>query len=278
MSFLRIDPDKCRKDNICVSECPVKIILASTEGNIPILRNGGEEICLECGHCVAACPWDALELEPLPKEKFESIENRGKNLGFSEENAVSFLKTRRSIRSFKKKTVPLETLESMVDVLRYAPSAKNERPTQWVIVREPKDTAHLTELCLEWMAELRKDSPAIAKQYGVSGVLAAWKRNKQDLVLNGAPHVAIAYTEESSVWMTTDASIALSYLELAAHAHGVGACFAGFFTYALNDSKKIKDFLNIPHGMTIHGAHMLGYALYAYRKVPWRPGLGVSWK
>lgn len=275
MAFLRIDNEKCKKDNICVAECPVRILIASNDGNAPTMRTGGEEICLECGHCVSVCPWEALELEPIAREDCEVIEDKGKEKGFTTEQAVSFLKTRRSIRTFKNKTVPHETLEAITDVLRFAPSAKNERPVKWVLVREPSKMKELTELCIQWMLDIRQSNPEDAKKYGVAGVIAAWKRNKLDLVLNGAPHLLIACTGKDSLWAKTDANIALAYAELSAHAYGVGACFAGFFTYAVNDSATIRSFLGIDDSLIVHGAQMLGYPQYRYFMVPFKPQVDI---
>lgn len=275
MAFLRINNEKCKKDNICVAECPVRILIASNDGNAPTMRPGGEDICLECGHCVAVCPWDALELEPIRRDDCDAIEGKGKEKGFTVEQAVSFLKTRRSIRTFKKKAVSAEILDEIIDTLRFAPSAKNERPVHWVLVETPEKMQELTELCIQWMIDIRQNNPAEAKKYGVAGVIAAWKRHKLDLVLNGAPHLLVACTVKDSMWAKTDADIALAYAELSAHAHGVGACFAGYFTYAVNDSAEIRSFLNIDDSLVVHGAQMLGYPQYRYFMIPFKPAVAI---
>ena len=275
--FLRIDTVKCKRDNICVAECPMKIILASTDGAVPSMRMGGEDICIECGHCVSVCPWDALELEPITRAMCEEIADHGKEQGFTTEQAVQFLKTRRSIRTFRSRPVPTETLQAILDVLSFAPSAKNATHVSWVLVENKEKVNKLVELCIEWMIEIREKRPEDAKKYGVAGIIAAWKRNKVDLILHSAPHVLIAYTLGDSLWNKTDASIALEYAELAAHAYGVGSCFAGFFTRAFMMSEKIRDFCSIPEDAEVHGAHMLGYPVYRYRMIPYRNPVPVTW-
>lgn len=277
MPFLRIDTTKCKRDNICVAECPVRIILASNEGGVPSMRIGGESICIECGHCVSVCPWDALELEPISRGMCEEIADRGKELGFTTEQAVQFLKTRRSIRTFRSNAVPTETLQAILDTLRFAPSAKNAAPVYWVMMENKEKVRQVVELCIEWMTEIREKKPEAAKKYGVAGIIAAWKRNKVDLILHGAPHVLISYTLGDSLWNRIDASIALEYAELAAHAYGIGSCFAGFFTRALMMSEKVRALCSIPEDAEVHGAQMLGYPVYRYRMIPYRAPVAVTW-
>ena len=99
MGLLIIDQDKCKKDGICAKECPMAIIKLKDEESLPILVPGGEDICNSCGHCVAVCPNGALSHERVPMADSPLIE---KDLEINEEQAVQFLRSRRSIRFFKK--------------------------------------------------------------------------------------------------------------------------------------------------------------------------------
>ncbi len=47
---------------------------------------------------------------------------------------IEFLKTRRSIRCFKKEKVPMEIIEKILDVARYAPSAHNSQPWRFIVI------------------------------------------------------------------------------------------------------------------------------------------------
>ena len=65
MSLFTVDKEKCKRDGICVSECPMKIIAIKSEDAFPEPVPEAEEFCINCGHCVAVCPHEALSLETM---------------------------------------------------------------------------------------------------------------------------------------------------------------------------------------------------------------------
>ncbi len=75
-----------------------------------------------------------------------------------------------------------------------------------------------------------------------------------------------------------DASIALTYFELAAHALGVGACWGGFLTAAIRNFEGLRDYLGIGCDEHVCGAQMFGYPLLRpARQYPTRKPLDISW-
>lgn len=66
MGLLTIDENKCKKDGICVRECPATIIHLPADDGYPDIVPGGEAMCLVCGHCVAVCPHGALSHSGVP--------------------------------------------------------------------------------------------------------------------------------------------------------------------------------------------------------------------
>jgi len=51
-------------------------------------------------------------------------------------DALEVLKTRRSVREYKDKTIPKETLEKIVDTARFAPTAMNVQPWEFIVVTD----------------------------------------------------------------------------------------------------------------------------------------------
>ena len=66
--------------------------------------------------------------------------------------------------------------------------------------------------------------------------MIAKAKEGDDRLLRGAPHVAIAVTPAEYGW-PEDGAIALTYLELAAHAMGIGCCWGGYLTTAIRSFK-----------------------------------------
>ena len=273
MSFYSVDHDTCKKCLICADACPNKLLIKDKESGVPKMRMGAESACLLCGHCVAACPADCVTLEPLPADGFHSIDA---SLHINTEQADQFLRTRRSIRAFKNKPVAHDTLQEIMGLTNFAPSASHRQPVQWIMVESPETVRTIAQMTIDWMMDIRKNSPELAKKYSVAGLIAGWRKG-QDLILRGAPHLAVSYTEKDSTWAETDSAIALSYLELAAHARGVGACFAGFFTYCANDYMPLRELLGLQDNHVCCGGHMLGYPKFKYPRIPMRKQLPVNW-
>ena len=59
MSLIQVDKGKCKRDGICAAVCPGELIRFDGE-NFPVEEAGAERGCIACGHCVAACPTEAL--------------------------------------------------------------------------------------------------------------------------------------------------------------------------------------------------------------------------
>lgn len=273
MSFFNVNEQKCKRCSICKSECPNHLILMDSETGLPKLRIQGENDCILCGHCVAACPFDALHLEPLSKEGFTPVD---KNLNITFEQSDQFLKSRRSIRAYKKTAVPNDVLQKIMDVARFAPTASHRQTIRWIMVEDPVKTNRIAEMVIDWMTMMRKEQPEVAKRYRMAGLIAGWRKG-HDMILRGAPHLAIAYTDKKSYWYALDAAIALTYVELAAHGLGVAACWAGFFTQAIAVYPPLKEYLDLPEDAQVHGGQMLGFAKSPYPRLPWRKPLDIKY-
>ncbi len=274
MSLFTIDQDKCNRDGICAAECPMGIIEIKEQEAIPTEVKGADELCINCGHCVAVCPKGAFVLESMNPEVCKEVE---KDLLPDQKQVEHFMKTRRSIRCYKKKPVPMETLTKMMDIVRYAPSAQNDQFLNWIIVEDKKEVKHLTGLVVDWMREMvkgDKDSDYSAK---LRRFIIAWDRG-EDPILRNAPHVVICHVDSSEVLIQENSAIALTYLELAANSLGLGCCWAGALQMGALFSPEITDALNLPEGHQCSGAMMVGYPKYRYCKIPKRDDSRITWR
>jgi nitroreductase len=75
-----------------------------------------------------------------------------------------------------------------------------------------------------------------------------------------------------------DLSIALSYLELAASAGGLGTCWLGLIVRALKVSKPLQSLIGLPEGHTHFYAMVLGYPQLKYYRLPERKPAKIIWK
>lgn len=274
MAFFEVDAQRCKRDDICIAECPIHIIISDRDSGVPKMRDGAESVCIRCGHCVAVCPHGAVRIEDMPIEAFTPVD---KSLAIDARQAEQFLRGRRSIRTFRDTPVPHDQLAQIMETVRWAPSASHKQPVHWVMVETLSAVREMAELVVDWMTEVRKENPELARRFNVAGLIAGWRKG-QDLILRGAPHLAVAWTEPAATWPEVDCAVALTYLELAAHAHGVGCCWAGYFTYAANAYGPLREALGLPQDARVCGGQMMGYARFRYRRLPWRKPLAIDWK
>ena len=71
MDLICIDKSKCKKDKLCIIDCPFSILRKGEDG-FPKPTEDAGKYCIECGHCVAICPestvfpdlGDIIKLQP----------------------------------------------------------------------------------------------------------------------------------------------------------------------------------------------------------------------
>jgi nitroreductase len=97
-----------------------------------------------------------------------------------------------------------------------------------------------------------------------------------DYICRGAPHVVVACAPKDRG--PTDCVIALTYLELAAPAFGLGVCWDGYLNMGLNRSAAMQEALGLPEGYGSFGAMMVGYPKYEYHRLPPRNEAQISWR
>lgn len=263
MGLLKIDANKCTRDGFCVRECPT-VIIQLPENGVPEIKPGG--ICLECGHCVAVCPQGALSHERIAVEDSPLIRE---DLRISEEQALQFLRSRRSIRRFVDRPVEKEKIEKLIHGSRYAPTAGNSQMVEWLVLTNKARIRETAALVVDWLRQVIKDPRAVAASPYLATVVSEWDAGR-DSVLRGAPGLVIASAPKEAINGTGDVVLALSYFDLLAHAIGLGTCWAGLLQGALLSAPSIKRSIGIPESHPYHYPLMLGYPDVKYFRLPER--------
>jgi hypothetical protein len=133
----------------------------------------------------------------------------------------SVMQRRRSVRRFTRETISDALLDKLLKAAQLAPSAGNLQARDFIVVRDPNMKHELAEAA-----------------YGQFFVAMA------PVVLVGCANIArsrIAYGERAELYAVQDATIAASYIQLAAEALGVSTCWIGAF-----DEKRVSRSLRIP--------------------------------
>jgi len=129
---------------------------------------------------------------------------------------------RRSVRSFKPDLVPSEKLARALDAARWAPSAGNCQPWDFIVVEDSYAKRKLAEAAL--------DQRFLAEAPVVVVVCANEERSASRYGQRGRRFYSLL-----------DAAAATQNLLLAIHALGLGACWVGAF-----DDQEVADLLGLP--------------------------------
>ncbi len=136
-----IDIDSCTKCKACVRDCVAQLYLL--ESDQLEFRENHEEVCIECGHCVAVCPVNIIQLKNSPVEDVIELADLSELPNF--ESLLSLVKTRRSIRRFKDEPVSKELIEKILQLARYSPTGANEENVYYTVVKDPELLAKFSD-------------------------------------------------------------------------------------------------------------------------------------
>jgi nitroreductase len=240
--------------------CPCGIFQAAENNGIPAVSDELSLTCIRCGQCISACPGDAISVKGLEFKDFLPLPITLPSLN----DFTGLVKSRRSIRNFKPEQIDVARLKELLEVARFAPTAKNSQALSWILINGRE--------------KVRNFSAAVIDAFRVNERMAALVEDFDrggDPVHRGAPHVAVAYGPENYPWGTMDAAIAVSYMELAAKAAGFGSCWGGFSTWAASGSREVGKSIGLSEKEKIFAVIMLGYPGCSYHSVPARKSLNL---
>lgn len=149
---------------------------------------------------------------------------------------LNLIRSRRSIRKFKKSNITAKTIEKILEAGRWAPSGLNNQPWQFMVLEGSK-----------------KDELAKYTHYGY--------------IIKGADKAILVFLDKKSSYnyekdlMAIGACIENMLLYI--HSIGLGACWLGEI---LNRRKEIKKFLKLPQNLELKAVLTLGKAAF-YPKV-----------
>ena len=145
------------------------------------------------------------------------------------------IKGRRSIRAFKSQNVPQEVVAELIDVARWAPSAGNIQPWEFIIIRKPEIKKRLVEAALG--QAFIEEAPVVIV------VCANESRSSQGYGGRGR-----------TLYCLQDTAAAIQNIHLLAHSLGLGSCWIGAFK-----EEEVREVLKLPQGIRPIAIIPVGY-------------------
>ena len=141
---------------------------------------------------------------------------------------LDLARSRRSVRQYRPEAVPPELLDQVLEAGRWAPSAVNTQPWEFIVVTDPEVKQRLYD------------------RTGAAGL--KWKH------LLAAPVVIVVCGRRLTRWSRDDCLLAAQNMMLCAADLGLGTCWIGGFS-----EEQVRRLLAIPEGFVLPGMMTLGY-------------------
>ena len=154
------------------------------------------------------------------------------------------IKTRRSIRKFTDEKVSRDTIETIIDAARFAPTWKNSQTPRYVVV----DSREVMEkIALEGVMG-REHNAGIIRGAAALVVLTSVKG------ISGYNADGSFTTAKGNEWQMFDAGIAAQTFCLAAHNYGVGSVIMGIF-----DEREVGRIIGLDTSRVVSALIAIGY-------------------
>ncbi|MCA9927267.1 MAG: nitroreductase family protein [Anaerolineales bacterium] len=297
MYEITIDSERCKKDGLCAMICPVDVFQQDEKVTVPKISDEHITRCIACGHCVAICRHGAISHSEFPATTVRAIQ-------FDQipttEQVLALLKTRRSIRAFRDKPLTKDTIETIIDGARFAPSGHNSQSTEFLVVQDRAVLNKVSAMVIEYLKfEIKRfanpffRTVALAADRDVaeSGLheIPRFKQMVQmfesgaDPILNDAPMLLAFHARRTVGFGDVNAQLALQNASLVAHALGIGHFYTGWVLapcrapMARAWNRRIPNLLGIPPDNNLYGALALGYPIPKFKNIIERKPPRIRW-
>jgi nitroreductase len=145
---------------------------------------------------------------------------------------------RRSVRDYTSQGVDEKVIENLIDSAVHAPSAVNEQPWTFTVVRDQSVLDRLSQ-------DAKSHMLSTTSAGGHSDHFASLLSDPNFHIFYRAPVLILISASAQGPWIVEDCALAAENLMLAAYAVGLGSCWIGFAQSFLNTSAG-KSMLGLP--------------------------------
>jgi nitroreductase len=178
--------------------------------------------------------------------------------------ALENIYARRSVRNFTDERIPDEIIGEIIKAGTYAPTAANQQPWRFVIVRNAEKIRQYGQRAKKLWVEQYKD----ATEPHLVALTRTMSRPEMD-VFYGAPVLVLVFSAPGSLHGEVDCALAAENMMLAARSLGAGSCWIGL-AMPLGSDTEFRNEMGVPADHNLAAPLIFGYPVKADQRAPAR--------
>jgi len=309
---LVVDDQNCNGCGRCIETCPIQLLMLNSDNKCRHNDRYDFFRCITCQNCMAVCSREAIQIkgayrvhtgfwknddlfenpmvypDPLGNGEMIDVEKTAQNLTETEK----VIYNRRSIRLYKKKQVPKELINRIIEAGRFAPSAGNNQPWKFIVIQNRELIDEINARCKKslkvhtrltlpktWLDKKipgDKDArfswwqklilPLVVKlrpgdtDQRVRGGVNTVTSDPDYHIFFHAPTLILQLADRRAIGgVDYDSGICFQNMVLAAHALGLGTCYIGLIDGLKLHPKFRQEVLGVADPFEIVMALCVGY-------------------
>ena len=279
----KIDADICIGCEACVQVCPNRTI-SMQDGKAAVTGDRS----LNCGHCAAACPVDAVTVDAIDSyslrfNDFQLKKDWMAHGAFDTAELVRLMASRRSCRNFSERPVDRKILEDLIKIGALAPSGTNSQRWTFTVLPSRSAVMKLGNGLADFFRRLNRMAEKPLVRHGLKMIgkpklfeyyrdyyqtveegLQEWEQAGSERLFHGAPAAIVVGSLSGASCPAEDALLATQNILLAAHSMGMGTCLIGLAVSPMKNDPKLKTIIGIPENEPVYAVIALGYPDESY--------------
>jgi nitroreductase len=213
------------------------------------------------------------------------------------ESFFNLISTRRAVRLYRKKPVPRDVLQKIVEAISLAPMGFPPHKVEITVVRRREDIERALPYMVKFYEDLQNwinnPIPRFFMKHKLTPeafntlknhivpmmkiTLPDMKDGVEDIITRGAPSLFLFHANRAAENHSEDLFIDLTYGLLAAHALGLGATAISLVPPAVERIPELRNLFQIPKDNEVLGSMIVGYPRRRFKRGIRRQLANVSW-
>jgi nitroreductase len=240
-------------------------------------------LCIECGHCAAICPQNAVEIEAFRQRDFDPVNGHG----IEGDQLLSLMRQRRSVRRYRDEPVPQKITDRIIDAAKNSPTGSGRMTTGVIAISDKKTLAALSEHLYKMYEDLEKAlANPVARFFirrqvgektlrvlqsfvmpGMQWYIRWYREGKSNEILRDCPALMLFHSPAFEPSGEENCLLAAFHAVMMAQTMDIGTCLNGLILPVFERMPEARKLVGLPDGREVYASITLGYPKYPFKRV-----------